>query len=69
MSNKHYTVKNTMGGCFCKKCLEWSNMPDGLKGRECFATRKEARANAKLLKQSGTLIVRDEDNLFAQIIK
>jgi len=49
MSNKHYTIKNTMGGSFCKKCLDWSSTPDGLKDYECLATRKEFKENKRLL--------------------
>lgn len=47
---KHWTVKNSMGGCFCVKCHSWSNVPDGLKGDVCLATRKEAKENRKQLK-------------------
>jgi len=45
---KHYPVKNTLGGSFCKKCLNWSNLPDGLKGEECLATKEEIKQNKKL---------------------
>jgi hypothetical protein len=41
MANKHYTVKNTLGGSFCEKCFNWSNMPDGLEGEECLATKED----------------------------
>ncbi len=51
MSNIHYTVKNTMGGSFCKKCLNWSSLPDGLKGYECFATKEEIKENKITYKQ------------------
>ena len=44
----HYPVKNTLGGSFCKKCLEWSSAPDGLRGYECKATKEEIKANKKL---------------------
>lgn len=47
MTNIHYPIKNTLGGSFCKKCLNWSSLPDGLKGYECFATKKEVKENKK----------------------
>ena len=47
MTNIHYPVKNILGGSFCKKCLNWSNMPDGLKGYECSATKEEIKNNRK----------------------
>lgn len=47
MTKVHYTVRNTLGGSFCKKCNNWSNMPDGLKGYECEATKVEAKQNMK----------------------
>lgn len=50
MSNRHYTIKNNIGGSYCKKCLEWSSMPDGLKDGVCKATRKEAKKNINLIK-------------------
>lgn len=46
----HYPAKNTLGGSFCTKCLNWSNMPDGLRGYKCLATKEEIKANRKLLK-------------------
>ena len=56
--SKHFTNKNTLGGSFCNKCLEWSSEPDGLDGEECFATKEEADKNRRLLKyNSGKLIV------------
>ncbi len=45
---EHYSIKNNLGGSFCKKCFNWSNMPDGLKGEECSATKKEMKENKKL---------------------
>lgn len=51
MTNKHYTAKNTLGGSFCTKCLNWSNMPDGLKDDICEATKEEIKSNRKLLKE------------------
>lgn len=36
-----------MGGSFCNKCLNWSNMPDGLECEECHATKEEATENRK----------------------
>lgn len=48
---KHYPVKNTLGGSFCKKCFDWSNMPDGLKGYECEATKQEIKENKFFLKK------------------
>lgn len=44
----HYPVKNAFGGSFCKKCFDWSNMPDGLKNYECFASKEEAKQNIKV---------------------
>jgi len=41
----HYPIKNILGGEFCKKCLEWSNMVGGLKGYECLATKEEIKRN------------------------
>ena len=49
MNNKHYPIKNTLGGSFCKKCLNWSNMPDGLKDGECEATKEEIKKNKNYL--------------------
>ncbi len=45
---KHYTYKTFVGSA-CKKCLEWSNMPDGLKGYECKATKEQIKENKRLL--------------------
>ena len=45
---KHYPVKNALGGSFCKKCHDWSNLPDGLKGYECLSTKEEIKRNRKL---------------------
>lgn len=50
MTDIHYSVKNTLGGSFCKKCFNWSNLPDGLKGYECHATKEEAKENMKRAK-------------------
>lgn len=47
----HYTVRNTLGGSFCKKCFSWSNMPDGLKGYACEATNEEKKRNLKVYKE------------------
>lgn len=44
---KHYPVRNALGGCFCKRCFEWSNMPDGLKDEVCNATKEEMKNNKK----------------------
>lgn len=52
MTNKHYTVKNTMGGSFCKKCFNWSSLPDGLKDYECMATKEEVKENKKVHKRN-----------------
>lgn len=52
MSNKHYSVKNTLGGSFCKKCLTWSSLPDGLEHEECLATREEIKQNEKALNKT-----------------
>lgn len=46
----HYPVKNTLGGSFCKKCLEWSSLPDGLKWYECKATKEDIKRNRQILK-------------------
>jgi hypothetical protein len=59
MSKIHYPVKNTLGGEFCKKCLEWSNMVGGLQGFECKATKEEIKQNKKLL---ATLAQSPRDN-------
>lgn len=48
MTNKHYPVKNALGGSFCKKCLNWSNLPDGLVGYECLATKEDIKRNKKI---------------------
>jgi hypothetical protein len=57
MANKHYPVKNTIGGSFCKKCFNWSSQPDGLIGYECLATREEAKENMKRHKNDDKLRV------------
>lgn len=49
---KHFICKNTLGGSFCNKCLCWSSEPDGLEDEECFATKKEADENRKLVKNN-----------------
>jgi hypothetical protein len=60
MTNKHYIAKNILGGSFCTKCFNWSNMPDGLKNDICNATREEVKTNRKLLRTNPHLPVRDE---------
>lgn len=50
MTNKHYSVRNNIGGSFCKKCFDWSSHPDGLKDQECKATKEEIKENKKRLK-------------------
>ena len=44
---KHYPIKNTLGGEFCKKCMNWSSMVGGLNGYECMATKEDIKANKK----------------------
>ena len=51
MSKKHYPIKNKLGGSFCKKCMHWSNLPNGLVGYECKATKEEIKENKILLKK------------------
>ena len=51
MSKKHYTVKNKMGGEFCKKCLDWSSIVGGLKGYECKATKEDVKWNMKMCRK------------------
>jgi hypothetical protein len=51
MSKVHYTIKNTLGGSFCKKCFNWSSEPDGLKDYECTATNKEKKLNKQIFKK------------------
>ena len=43
----HYTVKNAIGGSFCKRCMNWSSEAHGLRGEVCEATKKEAKENMK----------------------
>lgn len=55
MTKKHYRVKNTLGGEFCKKCFEWASEVGGLEGYECKATKKEVKENKKFLKHRKSL--------------
>lgn len=32
---KHDIKLNTLGGSFCEKCHNWSNLPDGLNDSDC----------------------------------
>lgn len=50
MKKTYFIIKNTMGGSICNKCLNWSNMPDGLEGEECLATKEEETENRKRVK-------------------
>ena len=47
---KHYSVKNNLGGEFCKKCLSWSSIVGGLRDYECNATKEDIKNNKLLLK-------------------
>ena len=53
--NKHYIIKNSLGGSFCNKCLNWSSTIDGLEGEECKATKEETKENRKLVSNNNKL--------------